>query len=276
MNPHDRHPTSLGALLTSLWHNRRLVADMTRREVVGRYRGSIVGLAWSFFNPVLLLIVYTLVFSGVFKSRWGVGVEETKTDFAIVLFVGMIMHGFFAECIGRASGLIVSNVSLVKKVVFPLELLPWIAAFSALYHMAVSLCVLMVAQLVLNQQFPLTAVLFPLVLIPLILLTMGASWFLAATGVYIRDIAQATGIVTTVLLFLSPVFYPVASVPPELRLLLLLNPLTFIIESARQVLIFGNSPSWTELATYSAGSLAVAWAGFWWFQRTRKGFADVL
>jgi len=276
MNPHDSQPTSLGALLKSLWHNRKLVAEMTRREVVGRYRGSIVGLAWSFFHPVLMLIVYTLVFSGIFKSRWGVGVEETKTDYAIVLFVGMIMHGFFAECVNRAAGLILSNANLVKKVVFPLELLPWIAALSALYHMAVSLCVLMLAQLVLNQQFPLTAAFFPVVLIPLILLTMGASWFLAATGVYIRDIAQATGIITTVLLFLSPVFYPVASVPSELRPLLLLNPLTFIIESARQVLIFGNSPSWTGLAWYSAASLAVAWAGFWWFQKTRKGFADVL
>ena len=260
----------------SLWHNRQLLAQMTRREVVGRYRGSLVGLAWSFFNPVLMLIVYTLVFSGVFKARWGVGGEESKADFAIVLFVGMIAHGFFAECVNRAPGLILSNANLVKKVVFPLELLPWIAACSALFHTAVSLLVLLLAQLILNHQLPWTVMLFPVVLIPLILLTLGFTWFLAATGVFLRDIGQATGIFTTVLMFLSPVFYPLSAVPREFQTLLQLNPLTFIIDSSRQVLIFGNFPAWSGIVLYLAASLAIAWAGFWWFQKTRKGFADVL
>jgi len=263
-------------MLLSLWRNRQLVVQMTRREVVGRYRGSLMGLAWSFFNPVLMLVVYTLVFSGVFKTRWGIGGDESKADFAIVLFAGLIVHGFFAECVNRAPGLILSNANLVKKVVFPLDLLPWVTACSALFHTVVSLCVLLLAQLLLNHQLPLTAALFPVVLIPLILLTLGFTWLLAATGVFIRDIAQATGIFCTVLLFLSPVFFPLTAVPVEFRPLLLLNPLTFFINAARDVLIFGNSPPWTGIAAYFAGSLAFAWAGFWWFQKTRKGFADVL
>ena len=276
MNPHFQHPTSLAALFTSLWRNRLLIAQLSKREVVGRYRGSVMGLAWSFFNPVLLLVVYTLVFSGVFKARWGVGGEESKTDFAIVLFVGMIVHGLFAECVNRAPSLILANVNFVKKVVFPLEVLPWVAMGSALFHTGVSLLVLLAAQLMLNQNLPWTCVLFPLILIPLIFVTMGVAWFLAATGVFVRDIAQTTGIATTVLMFLAPVFYPVSSLPKEYQTLLQLNPLTFIIEEARQVLIWGKLPDWSGLGIYFAVSLVFAWAGFWWFQKTRKGFADVL
>ena len=276
MNPHFQPPTSLAALFASLWRNRLLIAQLSKREVVGRYRGSVMGLAWSFFNPVLLLVVYTLVFSGVFKARWGVGGEESKTDFAIVLFVGMIVHGLFAECVNRAPSLILANVNFVKKVVFPLEVLPWVAMGSALFHTGVSLLVLLAAQLMLNQNLPWTCVLFPLILIPLIFVTMGVAWFLAATGVFVRDIAQTTGIATTVMMFLSPMFYPVSSLPKEYQTLLQLNPLTFIIEEARQVLIWGKMPDWAGLGVYFAVSLVFAGAGFWWFQKTRKGFADVL
>ena len=276
MNPHFQHPTSLAALFASFWRNRLLIQQMSKREVVGRYRGSVMGLAWSFFNPVLLLVVYTLVFSGVFKARWGVGGDESKIDFAIVRFVGMIVHGLFAECVNRAPGLILSNVNYVKKVVFPLEVLPWVAMGSALFHTGVSLIVLLAAQLILNQNLPWTCVLLPLIVVPLIFVTMGVAWFLAATGVFVRDIAQTTGIATTVMMFLSPVFYPISTVPKEYQGLLQLNPLTFIIEEARQVLIWGKMPDWTALGIYCVVSLVFAWAGFWWFQKTRKGFADVL
>jgi len=276
MNPHSQHPTSFAALFGSLWRNRLLIKQMSKREVVGRYRGSVMGLAWSFFNPVLLLAVYTFVFSGVFKARWGVGGDESKIDFAIVLFVGMIVHGLFAECVNRAPSLILSNVNFVKKVVFPLEVLPWVAMGSALFHTGVSLLVLLAAQLILNQNLPWTCVLFPLILVPLIFVTMGVAWFLAATGVFVRDIAQTTGIATTVMMFLSPMFYPVSSLPREYQGLLHLNPLTFIMEEARQVLIWGKMPDWSGLTIYLAVSLIIAWAGFWWFQKTRKGFADVL
>lgn len=276
MNPHQAHPATPVAMFASLWQNRRLIWQMTRREVVGRYRGSVMGLAWSFFNPVLMLVVYTFVFSVVFKARWGVGGEESKAGFAIILFVGMIVHGLFAECINRAPSLIISNVNYVKKVVFPLEILPWVAMGSALFYSLVSTVVLLVAQLIVSKTLPWTSVLFPVVLVPLVFAGMGFAWFLAALGVYVRDIGQVTGIFTTVLMFLSPVFYPVSALPEKYRGLLQVNPLTLIIEESRKVLIFGNPPDWSPLGVAAAAGLAVAAAGFWWFQKTRKGFADVL
>lgn len=276
MNPHQAHPASPVAMFQSLWHNRSLIWQMTRREVVGRYRGSLMGLAWSFFNPVLMIVVYTFVFSVVFKARWGVGGEESRANFAIILFVGMIVHGLFAECINRAPGLILSNVNYVKKVVFPLEILPWVALGSALFNSLVSTVVLMLAQLIINQSLPWTSVFFPLVLLPLVFAGMGFTWFLAALGVFVRDIGQVTGIFTTVLMFMSPVFYPMSALPKEYQVWLQLNPLTLIIEESRKILILGSLPDWSSMGIALLAGLAVASAGFWWFQKTRKGFADVL
>ncbi|MDD5383777.1 MAG: ABC transporter permease [Gallionella sp.] len=276
INPHANHPASLAALVRSLWQHRDLIMQMTCREVVGRYRGSIMGLAWSFFNPILMLVVYTFVFSVVFKARWGTGVEENQANFAIVLFVGMIVHGLFAEMINRAPGLILANVNYVKKVIFPLEILPVIGMGAALFHALISLGVLLVAILLINGTLVWTAILFPLIILPLLIATLGVVWFLASLGVFVRDVGQTVGIFTTVLMFVSPVFYPISALPEKFQIWLMLNPLTFIIEQSRAVMIFGRLPDWTGLGIYTAASLAMAWAGFWWFQKTRKGFADVL
>lgn len=276
MNPHQQQPTGLTEALRSAWRNRDLIVQLSRREVMGRYRGSVMGLAWSFLHPLLMLLVYTFVFSVVFKAKWGLGGDESRASFAIVLFVGMIVHGLFAEVANRAPGLILANVNYVKRVVFPLEVLPLVAMASALFHAAVSLGVLLLAQLVLLQGLQWTAVLISIVLAPLVIGTLGFAWFLAALGVYIRDIGQTIGIVTTVMLFLSPVFYPVSALPEPLRIWLRLNPLTFPIEEVRKVLLYGQMPDWGGFGIYLAASLAVAWGGFWWFQRSRKGFADVV
>lgn len=276
INPHAGHKTSLAALAHSLWQHRDLIMQMTRREVVGRYRGSIMGLAWSFFNPILMLVVYTFVFSVVFKARWGTGVEESQTGFAIVLFVGMIVYGLFAEMVNRAPGLILSNVNYVKKVIFPLEILPVVGMGAALFHTLISLGVLLIAILLANGELAWTAMFFPLVILPLLIATLGIAWFLASLGVFVRDVGQTIGIFTTVMMFISPVFYPVSALPEEFQIWLMLNPLTFVIEQSRAVIIFGKLPAWAGLGIYVAVSLAMAWAGFWWFQKTRKGFADVL
>lgn len=262
-------------MAASLWRNRRLAKALVQREVVGRYRGSFMGILWSFFNPVFMLVVYTFVFSVVFKARWNVG-SDSKTEFALVLFAGLIVFNLFAECVNRGPGLILSNVNYVKKVVFPLEILPWVALGSAMFHALISLGVWLIAYLILFGFPHITVLLLPLVILPLLLFIIGVTWGLASLGVYLRDVSQFIGIITTVLMFLSPIFYPASALPEKYRHLLLLNPLTPAIEQAREVLFWGKVPNMTILSVYLLGAALVAWLGFAWFQKTRKGFADVL
>lgn len=264
------------AIVYSLWRHRQLVWQMSKREVLGRYRGSMVGLAWSFFNPIFMLLVYTFVFSVVFEARWGQNVAGGRGSFAVILFAGLVVHSLFAECVNRAPTLVLNNASYVKKVVFPLEILPWTTLISASFHAAISILVLLVAEVALMGGIPWTVLLLPVVLAPFIISIMGISWLLASLGVYLRDVAQITGVITTVLLFMSPVFYPLSRLPEQFQAWLLLNPLTFIIEQTRQVLVFGNLPDWGGLLVYSAAACLLAWLGFAWFQKSRGGFADVL
>ena len=275
MSLNRTYPADIIELFASQWRNRQLILQLTKREVLGRYRGSVMGLAWSFFNPLVMLAVYTFVFSVVFKARWSTGGDD-KINVALVLFAGLIVYGIFAECLNRAPGLVVSNANYVKKVVFPLEILPSVALGSAIFHATVSLLVLLSAQLLIYQRCPWTVILFPLVLIPLLFATNGFAWLLSALGVYLRDVSQTTAILTTVLMFTSPIFYPLTSLPERYRLWLQLNPLTFLIEESRNSLIFGKAPDFTSLGISLMGSLLIAFGGFWWFQKTRKGFADVL
>lgn len=276
-NPHSAHGVSPVSLIKSLWRNKHLIAQMTKREVVGRYKGSAIGIAWSFFNPVFMLVVYTFVFSEIFKSRWG-GVDgnDSKTQFAVVLFAGMIVLNLFNEVINRAPGLILSNVNYVKKVVFPIEILPVISVCAALFHAFISLAVLLLAFLIFNQYLHWTVIFMPLVILPLIVIITGLAWILASLGVFLRDVSQTIGVLTTVLMFLSPVFYPITAVPERFRPFILANPLTFIIEQSREVLIWGRLPNWSGLIAYLMVATVIAWIGYAWFQKTRKGFADVL
>lgn len=278
MNPHAVQPISIMALMRSLIRNRQLISQMTKREVIGRYKGSVMGLLWSFLNPIFMLLVYTFFFSVVFKARWGVvdGVEESKTQFAVVLFVGMIVHGLFAEVLNRAPMLITNNVNYVKKVIFPLEILPVVNLGAALFHTLVSLMVLLTAFVTFNHYLHWTIIFIPLVLLPLLIISLGFSWMLASLGVFLRDVGQTIGIFTTVMMFLSPVFFPITAMPEQYRPIIMANPLTFIIEQAREVLIWGHLPDWQGIAIYTLVATVTAWVGFIWFQKTRKGFADVL
>jgi lipopolysaccharide transport system permease protein len=262
-------------MFASLWRNRELIKALAKREVLGRYRGSVMGILWSFFNPMLMLAVYTFVFSVVFQARWGGG-TGSKTEFAVVLFAGLLMFNLFAECINRSPSLIISNVNYVKKVVFPLEILAFVSLGAAAFHMLVSFAVWLIFYLVFFGVPHPTVLLFPLVLLPLVLFTLGLSWMLASIGVYLRDVGQVVGVFTTALLFLSPIFYPVTALPPKYQTLLHLNPLTPVIEQTRQVLVWGNLPDFGIWAASMSVSVAVALLGFAWFQKIRKGFADVL
>ena len=274
-NPHAAPSVLPAALLASVLGNRHLIVQMARREIAGRYRGSMMGLAWSFFNPVFMLVVYTFVFSVVFKARWNVG-STSKTEFALVLFAGLIVFNLFSECITRSPSLILANVNYVKKVVFPLEVLPWVALGSALFHFLISLVVWIIAYCIFFGLPQATVLLLPLVVIPLMLFTVGISWALASLGVFFRDVSQFVGLLMTVLMFLSPIFYPASAIPIEYRHYLNLNPLTLAIEQMRNLLFWGKFDGYGTLFFYSIGALASASAGFAWFQKTRKGFADVL
>lgn len=279
MDMHGAQPLSPWHMLHSAFQNRQLILQLTKREISSRYRGSIMGVAWSFINPLLLLTIYTFVFSSVFKARWvsgAVSTAETKVDFAMALFTGLIIHGFCAECINTAPKQILSNVNYVKKVVFPIEVLTITSTLNSLFHFAVSLSVLVAVQLYFNHSLPISALYFPLVITPLVLMMAGTSWFLAALGTYIKDIGQITGMAVTALLFLSPVFYPVSALPQEYQGWLYLNPLTAIIENGRATLLFGNPPDWHTLSTSFGIGISASIIGYAFFQKTRAGFADVL
>ena len=276
MNPHQPQRISPAYMLRQLWLNWQLVFRLMRRDVVGRYKGSVLGLAWSFVTPIIMLAVYTFVFTVVFQARWGIEAQGGRAEFALQLFAGLIVHGILAEMLNRGPTLILGNVNYVKKVVFPLEILPAIPLGAALFHGAVSLAVLVIAKLVLTGTVSATLWLAPVVLLPLVVLALGVGWLLASLGVYLRDIGQTMGLLTTVLLFLSPIFYPLSALPERFHPFILMNPLTFIIEQFRLVVINNGWPDWGGLALYMLMSSVVTWLSFVWFQKTRKGFADVL
>lgn len=269
------HSISPVSIFSSLWRNRNLVSSLIKREVMGRYKGSVLGILWSLFNPVLMLAVYTFFFSVVFKARWPGG-SESKTEFALILFSGLMVFNLFSECLNRAPGLIISNVNYVKKVVFPLEVLPWVILGSSLFHLVISLGVWILFYFIFFGAPQISVLLLPLVLLPIFFLALGFSWGLASLGVYLRDVHQIVGSITPVLMFLSPVFYPITNLPEKYRALVYMNPITLSVEQVRDVLIFGGSIEWMSWGIYLLVSLIIAWLGFAWFQKTRKGFADVL
>lgn len=257
------------------WRNRSLIKTLVKRDIVGRYRGSVLGLLWSFFNPLLMLSVYTFVFSSVLKARWSAD-NPSKVEFALVLFAGLIIFNFASDIINRSATIITSNTNYVKKVIFPLEVLSSVVTISALFHLSISLVVWLAAYIVFFGMPHPTIVFFPVILLPMIALSLGFSWFLASLGVYLRDVSQITGLVMTALMFMSPIFYPISALPAEIRPFIYLNPLTPMTEMTRDILYWGKAPNMTEMLIYTAITFGLAAAGFLWFQKTRKGFADVL
>jgi len=262
-------------ILSSFGSNRSLVYELTQREILGRYRGASFGMLWSLISPFLMLLVYTLAFGFIMKGRWP-GSTGSTTDFALILFAGLTIHGFFAECFIRAPQLIISNTSYVKRVVFPLDILVWSMTFSALFHLAMNMVVLLLLYLCVKGGIHPTAVLLPLVVLPLFILTIGIGWITAALGVYLRDIGQIAGVIAAAMLFLSSAIIPVESVPDSYRIVFELNPLTFIINQVREVVIWGRLPDWAGLGIYTLIACAVAVIGHRMFNKLRVGFSDVL
>lgn len=261
--------------LDALLRYPSLTLELTKRDIQGRYRGASFGMGWSLISPFLLLLIYTFAFGTVMGGRWP-ETGQGGTSFSIILFAAIIVHSFFAECLTRSPLLIVANPNFVKRVVFPLEVLPWPMVLSALFHAAMNIGIFILLRLVMDGAFSWTIVFLPAVLLPLVVLSLGMSWVLASLGVYLRDIAQVTGVASMAFLFLSSALMPVEAVDARYRWVFLANPLTFIIDQARDVMLWGRYPDWAGLGIYMAVATVVMYAGLAWFRATQRGFADVL
>ncbi len=269
------YPVKPVEVIRGYWRHRELIWQLTRREVVGRYRGTIFGSLWSILDPLFMLIVYTVVLRVIFGRYW-YSETETIAEFAVILFSGLLLFNLFRESINSAPTLVVKNSNYVKKVAFPLEILSCVSLLNALFHLGISLIILLVIYSVVYETIHFTVVYTPLILIPLVLLTFGLSLFLASLGVFLRDIKQVIGMLVMATLFLSAIFYPIDVIPEEYRTLFYLNPVAFTVDQFRAAVVLGRSPDWLWLAFYYPTSLVVVWLGLFWFQKTRKGFSDVL
>lgn len=258
-----------------MWRHRQMVFELIRRDIVGRYKGAFLGSAWSLLNPLLMLAVYSFVFGGIFRSRWRSS-DAGFLDFAVPMFAGMILFNIFSEVATRAPTLVQNHANFVKKVVFPLDTLTVMTAGTALFHYFLALIVLLLGTFALHGFIPLTVFLVPVVITPYLLFVLGIGWFLASLGVFVRDLAQFVNIAVSVLMFLAPIFFPISAVPTTLQPLIHLNPITIPVEAIRSICVLGELPDWFALAEYSVIAAVVAYLGHQWFERTRKGFADVL
>jgi lipopolysaccharide transport system permease protein len=264
-------------LVRSLWRNRDLIIQFTRREIEGRYRGSFLGVIWSFVNPLVQLLIYTFVFGFVFSARWpNASNPENIYEFAMTLFCGITAFNIFSECVGRSSGLVLSVPNYVKKVVFPLEILPVSVLGAALFHGGISLLILVIGNLLAVGTFSLSIVLLPFALLPLVFLALGLSWFLASLGVFIRDIGYTVTLVLQVLLFTSPIFFPLERIPEPFRSIMAWNPISSIVENFRRVTLWNMQPVWSDLMIWTLITGVIMMGGYAWFMKTKKAFADVL
>ncbi len=270
------YSASPNALLRTLCKHTHLLQQITWRDVLARYQGSALGVLWSFATPLLMLAVYSLVFGVIFKSRFGSGEELVQHSFALTLFSGLIIHGWVAECLVRTPTIITQHVSYVKKVVFPLEILPLMVVASSAFHLCISIAILLAGVLFTEGVLPLSVIYVPLLLACYAPLLCGVAFVLASLGTYLRDIAQLMQLFSTILMFMSPIFYPATALPEWLQPYLWLNPLGLVVEQFRGAIIFGIAPNLMIMGTMFVVNVAIMQLGFFWFQRTRKGFADIL
>lgn len=270
-----RRPASLFEFFGSLIEHRDLVFRLSSREFTQRFRGSMLGVAWAVLVPLFTAAVYTFVFSTVFKARW-LGTIDGPFDFAIIVLVGMLVHAIFAESVARAPTLVIGNANYVKKVIFPLEILPVVVVMTALVNASIGILIVLLGNLILNGKIYLTVVLLPFVIAPYLLFVVALVFFFAAAGVYLRDLSQVVSLLITLTLFLTPIFFPIEAVPESFRSAIWFNPLTFVVQQARDVTIFGNLPDFFGLSIYTLAAIATLSCAFWVFQRLRNGFGDVL
>lgn len=268
--------SSIAKECKELINHKELIKQTLKRDFIMRYKGSSLGVAWAFLMPILLLAIYTFVFSIIFKAKWGTGAEHSKVDFALILFIGMIIYNFVSEVLTRSPQVILQNANFVKKVVYPLETIPFVVTLSAFFNMCISFLIWFAALICFKGDMHLTALYLPLIILPLLFGALGMSLFLSSLGAYIRDVSQITGVLATILMFLSPIFFSIETIPVQFRGFMQLNPLTYFIEESRNILFFGKSLDLRMNFISLIISLFVLKLGFSWFQKTRSGFSDVI
>ncbi|RJG42723.1 ABC transporter permease [Motilimonas pumila] len=256
--------------------HRALIWAMAKRDIATKYKGSLLGVFWSFLNPLLMLAIYTFVFKYIFKAKWGVDESGIEVDFATLLFSGLLLHGWLAEVFSRSVSLIMSNVNLVKKVQFPLEVLPWVMLVASGIQLLIGFVVLLGFIIFNGIAIQWQLLLVPILLLPLGMFLLGASWLVAALGVFIRDIEQFMVSFITVLLFTSTIFFSLDNAPEVIRPLLLFNPLTIPVEALREAAIFGRFDAWGPWLIYTASAAIFMFFGHFVFKRLKPLFSDVL
>lgn len=276
MTPAPRFLSTPADIARSLANHRLILRQLVRRDILSRYRKSALGMLWALLTPLLTFVVYAYVFSAILKVRFPSRVPDMEYNYGIVLFSGLMLHFFITEVLTRSPVLVLENVNFVKKVVFPLEMLSLVTIGSAAVTLAFNFLVLLAAILVFNGALPWTVVFVPVVWIPFFAVVLGISWFFASLGVYLRDIGHVVGILSTVLLFGSPILFPPETLPEFLKTLIWLNPLSVPVHATRDLALWGVTPNLEHLAIYSAVAVVFLWCGAFWFQRTKRGFADVV
>ena len=263
-------------ILASCRQNWQLIKRLSEREIRAKYRGSMLGATWSVINPLLMLAIYTFVFSTIFKARWQAGADTTSTGYALNLLAGLTLFNCFAECATAAPSLISTNSSYVTKVVFPLEVLGIVRLASASFNMLISIVILAAFQLFATSTLHATYLFLPLILAPFLLGVLALTWLLSAFAVYLRDIGQLMNFATSALMFLSAIFYPISSLPAAWQPWIGANPIAVAVEQFRSVIISGNQPSHAFIVLGTVATFAAAEASLRLFKRLSNGFADVL
>lgn len=259
-------------IIGDIWRHRYLLGQLVKRDVLMRYRGAMIGVLWILLSPLLMLAIYAFIFGQVFQSRWPQ--QDGGLPFWLLLYSGLITFNIFAETVSRAPSSVRSYPSFVKKIIFPVQILPMVPLGAALVHGVFNFLIL-ISVLAWIGSLHVQILLFPLLLAPVLLLALGMSWFVAAWGVFIKDMTQIIPMLVQMLMFLSPVFYPSSAVPRMLRPVYQFNPLGTVIETSRAMLT-GQSIEWWAWGMAFGFCLAVSILGYVFFQNSRDEFADVL
>ncbi len=261
-------------LLKLLTEHRDLIRSMVQRELSSRYKGSLMGIGWAIISPAVMIVIFTIIFSGIFGARFGN--TGGHLSFAVYLFCGLLPWIAFSEGVQRSTNAMIENINLVKRVVFPVEALPVNIALAAIVTQLLGTIVLLVAYLVLEQKFHFTIFWLPVLLLIQLVVTLGLGWLMASLGVFIRDMPQINQLALMAWMYLTPIFFPENLVPQNYQALIRWNPIAPLIRSYRNILLEGKMPDWSGLSFTFIFAVICFVFGYWWFQRTKKAFADVL